>query len=598
MKDIDFIKFREGYLNRQANFKICELHEIMKKCHIDLYHGTRNCVQYNEGRDTFEIEINENDPLVDPYLALKHEIFHVLFDSPLKTLKDELDKISENIPERYKKMSKSLVHSVANILEDQRIESLGGELYIGDKIRIIEMRKRLGNVLTKPENPVDALLAARFFRDTGKWSIAEKYIKDVEHTSVNCGIMLTKKYIDEVIIPWLLTQIIVDTNEQEKQKHGDNNEQSKEQNKEQNEDDDSENNTDEQGEDNGFEDDKEDIPDNKKVKKRIKQNTNEIEFERRMDELSSETINIEMGDKSEPMNWAKSLEDYKKEGLITLQEMKTIVDKQKMLSKLVERNFECFKKEPDNIHTTEKIDINQNLAERLKRILQKLQNGKTDTFDTEGQEIDVDRVIDYKITGDSEIFRNDKPATGANIVVSVDMSGSMESRIKHIKNVCGTIMYALKDQNQITLTIQGWSDHSEGVSIYTAKNLNDLEKLPSTYGSTPMGGGIAAARKHLESQNQSNARVLIVVTDGEPNHVVSVMTRDCRDVPNMAVEECKFQVQKCLRNGIIVFGIGINVGQSENMNSIFEKSWVDCYNINEASEELMKKLKTVIMRYA
>jgi hypothetical protein len=96
-------------------------------------------------------------------------------------------------------------HEALNIIEDQRIESLWGKLYLGNVKEFVRTRKRLGQDLKEGEHPSNMLLAERFYRPDlvqGKYKHVGAMIHDVEGKDLKASLIVLKRikpYLDETI---------------------------------------------------------------------------------------------------------------------------------------------------------------------------------------------------------------------------------------------------------------------------------------------------------------------------------------------------------------------------------------------------------------
>ena len=187
---------------------ITHLHESLLDKKIKLSVGGTGSFIKQERRG-YKINVADADPNIEPYVALKHELFHAIFNSPVNSIQSHLEHITENVPLHHQKGVKKIAMSVWNILEDQRIESLGGEIWIGDRIGLSKTKKQVGATMESANTPLEALLASRFERpDLVPENLkgVEQFIKDVEKTDVSAGIVLAKRFVDQILVPWYKQQ--------------------------------------------------------------------------------------------------------------------------------------------------------------------------------------------------------------------------------------------------------------------------------------------------------------------------------------------------------------------------------------------------------
>jgi hypothetical protein len=100
---------------------------------------------------------------------------------------------------------------VFNILEDTRIETLGGEIYAGTGLKFQYSRRMLGKSLIPIEydSPIWSLQGARLYRHDLIYKgheLAIQVMEDVVCTSLEGSLILTKKYCNEVLKPYIKKQ--------------------------------------------------------------------------------------------------------------------------------------------------------------------------------------------------------------------------------------------------------------------------------------------------------------------------------------------------------------------------------------------------------
>jgi Mg-chelatase subunit ChlD len=160
-------------------------------------------------RERYRINVSESNPNIEPYVALKHELFHAIFNTPVGAIEENLGKICESVPQEHRQGVAKIAKSIWNILEDQRIESLGGEIWIGDRIGLAKTKRLVGATMESADTPLEALLASRFERSDlipEELKGVEQFIKDVEKTSVTGGLVLAKRFVDQILVPWFKKQ--------------------------------------------------------------------------------------------------------------------------------------------------------------------------------------------------------------------------------------------------------------------------------------------------------------------------------------------------------------------------------------------------------
>ena len=167
---------RELVSDPERNRALLDIIENVRDCKIKLISsGRENLVRDDGIRDNIHrYEIKLSKPSVkgiDSFTALNHECFHILFESPIKILYQQANEwattngiLNQTLRSYYK--------YAYNLLEDQRIESLGGKLWLGTGKRFLKMREKRGEILLKEEqrrdkdivSPTDLLLMIRYMQ--------------------------------------------------------------------------------------------------------------------------------------------------------------------------------------------------------------------------------------------------------------------------------------------------------------------------------------------------------------------------------------------------------------------------------------------------
>ena len=146
---------------------------------------------------------------IDGNTAMNHELAHVLFNSfdprALQTIKDWAFQWGATSTPAYGKAFQ-VYHTAMNVIEDQRIESLWGRIYLGNFRDFQRVRKKLGKELTFIDHPSAVLLAERFFRPDlvtpSKYAHVAPFIHDVEGKDLKATMIVMKRikpYLDEQI---------------------------------------------------------------------------------------------------------------------------------------------------------------------------------------------------------------------------------------------------------------------------------------------------------------------------------------------------------------------------------------------------------------
>lgn len=145
-----------------------------------------------------------------------------------------------------------------------------------------------------------------------------------------------------------------------------------------------------------------------------------------------------------------------------------------------------------------------------------------------------------------------------SVMVSCDLSGSMDGRALRV--ALGALYIATREIDD-ELIISGWHESQGDATqrLVTAPQEEfEWEHLDSiwTEGGTPTAEGVADARQ-LVKEGTKRERVIIVITDGKPNHGHSAKTRAEREVREARTE------------GTTVIGMGVGRVDENLMGRIF-----------------------------
>ena len=145
----------------------------------------------------------------DSYTILEHHLSHILFESPIHNLPEITQELTQDSAkfQNFQRLSTLSVQAIFNLFEDQRMESLWGQIYRGSKHRFYEMNSKINVKFESVTNPIEALWASRYNKKqmlrNSKFSSAIDYIQSVELSDVNGTAICTKIFYDEFVTPWL-----------------------------------------------------------------------------------------------------------------------------------------------------------------------------------------------------------------------------------------------------------------------------------------------------------------------------------------------------------------------------------------------------------
>ena len=201
------------------NIALLDIIEHVRKCKIKLTTDrTRNYISemaITDGVKKYKIALAKPTIKgIEPFTALNHECFHILFESPIATLHRIMREWSDKDDDKYK-----YYLYATNLLEDQRIESLGGSMWLGTGKRFLKMREKRGVIIQQEQDgvekidisPAELLLYIRFMQgmnySSNKYFLEMKQaLEDVEMTG-KWGSLKVKEFMLVLMILEIIMMI-------------------------------------------------------------------------------------------------------------------------------------------------------------------------------------------------------------------------------------------------------------------------------------------------------------------------------------------------------------------------------------------------------
>ena len=572
LSEQEYDRKKAGIISRVVNSRIT----------VD-YQRDVNCAY--ETNDGFKI-IKAKPKLkgIDGNTAMNHELAHVLFNSfdpkATKTLKDwAFQWGANNTPENSKAFE--IYHTAMNVIEDQRIESLWGRIYLGNFRDFIRVRKKLGKELTFIDHPSAVLLAERFFRPDlvtpSKYAHVAPFIHDVEGKDLKATMIVMKR-----IKPYLDEQIEINNVQQVEYKTQ----------------------HDKYREVAGkLSDSTDQFESARLVKKRnheyeklkemsVSQHKLDepVDTERRQPPVPNNTgeESIYTDDELGTNNYEESLKSSEEQATQELQEIKQSMegsDMVKVPSYVREKSID--KRAP---HTPV---IDKHVVANFKGLLRTFKEKTHEDASDEGYDLDIGEYINMKANGYGDCFIEDKDVNGLSIVLSIDGSGSMGGHNKMVANMVATLQEATKNEKEIEIRTIVWSSDRMGNMALQRFEAADTKYIPHQRGGyTPTHFGIEAGSKELAKMN-GRRKLLILITDGFPNyHTNGVKVRT--DATAIATIKA---YKKALRTtpNIAVVGVGMG-GTNLYMRNMFGNKYIGCRSMNEVGRFMTTTLRKEIVR--
>ena len=522
---------------------------------------------------------------IDGNTAMNHELAHVLFDSfdpkALQTIKDWAFQWGEAKTPAYGKAFQ-VYHTAMNVIEDQRIESLWGRIYLGNFRDFIRVRKKLGKELTFIDHPSAVLLAERFFRPDlvtpSKYSHVGSFIHDVEGKSLTSTMIVMKRikpYLDEQI------QINNDKAQEYKSQH------------------------DKYREVAGKLSDSTDPEQSARLMKQRdheyeklkginivqKQLESPVDTERRQNPMTNDQLgekgttytDEELGTNS----YEESLKSSEEQANQELQEIKQSMEGSDMV-----KTPSYVREKPIDKRAPHTPVIDKHVVANFKGLLRTFKEKTHEDASDEGYDLDIGEYINMKANGYGDCFIEDKDTNGLSIVLSIDGSGSMSSYNGMVANMVATMEEATKNEKEIDIRTIVWSsDHTGNVALQRFGK-GDIKYLPSQRGGyTPTHFGIEAGSKELAKMN-GRRKLLVVITDGYPNYHNNGVKVRTDATASATIKSYK----KALRTTPNIAIVGVGFGTNSFMRNMFGNKYISCRSMNEVGRFMTTTLRREIVR--
>ena len=581
--------------NKDMFVKYANVVEVARNAKIKIYHtGNRNCVVYtgrdmspaggtderHDGKNTFKIySATPNVKGIEKFVGIIHELSHVLFESPFKATKKLLEGYWHLKGERYQ-----LMFNIFNVLEDQRIESQMGKMYLKHASRFNKTTKKLGTLMDMKslikDNPINMLLAIRFQRgdDIKKlknYKVYDKALKDVVLTDKYGALRVLisiRPYIDEWIEEKENKIYSAQRNLNEKQKS---------------------------------------LLDKDTATTSRTFIENKIENSDSNENDTPENIPEDIRESDDDYRERK----YGEQGMPPKPDVDKIIEDGKELGKdIVNDIFGKLRNDGETIklpkntlfvkRVNELVTIDQTLAKGMSKLFKRLKMRQKEYIDKIGDEIDIESFVEGLIRGNNmgECRINSKTSYGLSIVVSIDGSTSMHgNKINNARNMVATMFESVKNLDNVDIKANVWSGTSGGmVGITEINNESDINQIGVSvigggYYSTPIHMGIEWSGKMLKEM-KGNKKMMIVITDGIPNH----FTAGYHIPMESYIKSCKKSIVKTTNITKNIMCIVVEDKNSYKYNPVrrlFKPSkTMNVTNMSKASEKIIKEFKRMVMK--
>jgi len=583
LSEQDYDRKKAGIISRVVNTPIEVAYEKFTNCahEINDKSGTRKGFRIVKAKPKLKG--------IDGNTAMNHELAHVLFDSfdprALKTLRDWAFQHGA-LDTTANRRAFQVYHTAMNVIEDQRIESLWGKIYLGNFRDFERVRKRLGKELTFIDHPSAVLLAERFFRPDmvkpSKYAHVAPFIHDVEGKDLSATMIVMKRikpYLDEKIgnfedrdqearelqAKWKKsTDAMYGVTDQEELARMRKNR-----------------NHDRETLDNHS------ARTQEQNQPTITESRSRPNIERRViddNDTSEKYTDEELGQKSYE-EALKSSEDAAKN---KIQQIKQSMEGAEMVKVPV-----YVREKPiDKRFGQEAPKIDRRVVANFKGLLRTFKEKTHEAASDEGYDLDIGEYINMKANGYGDCFIEDKETNGLSIVLSIDGSGSMDSHNGMVANMVATMEEATKSEKEIEIRTIVWSSDGQGNVALQRYGTGDIKYLPTQRGGyTPTHFGISEGSKELASMN-GRRKLLVVITDGYPNyHSGGVKVRT-----DAAAAATIKSYKKALRTTPNIAVVGVGFQSNAFMRNMFGNKYISCRSMNEVGRFMTTTLRREIVR--
>lgn len=543
------------------------------------------------------------------YVALSHELAHVLFDSLNIDLEREFGDWCEELPIGVRPLARKAYFSVFNLLEDQRIESLLGSLYAGTGIKFDKSLRELGKKLQpiKIVNPLWSLQAARFYREDlvhKDHSLGIELMARVKLTGKSGALIYARKYCKEVVNP------IIDKLElpecpvaprlsMEEGKSW-------------------ETKIDKEGNEH-----KKEISQEEYIEKENEHNNQDRKWQKernnlldKKEEILKEASKILMKNDHEKLN---NHNEDKKDGSVDY----TTTDSELTQQGVREVNVKRSEIEESNLNTSYNaaeetvggelvkkttregsLDCTSDhmVSRYLNKTFKSIVTKPKVQLDDYGEEINIPALIRKKATGYGSVFNKLKRENSLTILFAVDGSGSMRTKNANGKTryeIIGDLMATLFDSmvgvKQLKFDVVMWSaDRSGNLSIVKIKNKAECKNIVEDRENffTPTHLALKYCGERLNKMG-GRKKMMIFMSDGYPEYHRGGNSISGKVLTMWATKEAKAVKSK----GINLIGLYMGAEHKDNyMREIFGKDLIPCNTMEEIKQQAVRKIRLAVKK--
>ena len=222
----------------------------------------------------------------------------------------------------------------------------------------------------------------------------------------------------------------------------------------------------------------------------------------------------------EKLKMASSLEKSKKQGAEDIENVDELILSKGVLDMInPQPNYDdairtCWLADIDSeqdMVELEAIEIDEKLVKKIARFFKKFKGKKKEILDEEGNDLDIDALIDDYFKPQKLCFREEEVKKGLDVVIAYDQSGSMSGApIQIVRNMVATLLKSMEKSPKIDVKALGWSGESYGSSHVRVEEISDWKQVTkiNSRGSTPMTEAIVFAKNYLDTKMKGDKKVV------------------------------------------------------------------------------------------
>lgn len=515
---------------------------------------------------------------IPAYTRFNHELSHYAFRGMGREFMTMMSESLSKIPIAQMDKAMEIYRAVFNVIEDHRVESLMGKLYLGVAKRFEEARRNEGLEYDKPsKSPINHLMCARNFREDlvpKNMGIAIDVLKRVRGKDALGSVILTKEYIDKVVNPFILNNLKEPKTKPKPQ-------------------------TQNQPTTPKPQDENQPTKEDKKVSNKVldKEFTDSFKQNRASDHRDMEDKPKQPKGKIDPRiptdePWRDGgcplPQDIPKDWEIQskgnadkeIQEFKDEIEKEARKQSVCSYHPDSDKIRTVNDKSKSPFKVDKVLARKLNYLFTQLQEKRRSKLDDTGDSINIPAYIERLSKGYGDVYNTVKRKASLSVVIAIDNSGSMHDRIHIARDMLATLFSSLEKITNVDLEAYTWSGSWSECGIKTIKSLKDVgyANNSGSLGGTPTKLALLHGYNLLDKKPSKN-KLLIFMTD---------------EAYSDSDESTKKLIKDSRRRNIKTITMGFECHDAGFQELYGKGNWCVVDTIQEAKNEVVKTFKTAV----